>query len=252
MRILWVKLGGLWPLDVGGRLRSFHILSGLSQRHRVTVLTTHRPGETGDAAAQHLPHCERVMSFPHDAPKAGSLAFAGALVRSWTSSLPADLLKWRVPALRAEVERILGTGGADLCVADFLYASANIPSDTSVPVVLFAHNVEHILWKRLAANEKRLLRRAVLEMEWRKMRRSERDACAQSRLVVAVSPLDAASLKMNSAAANIRSVPTGVDTAYFSANGTPEGNAHLVFTGAMDWYPNEDAMLFFMSEILPL
>jgi len=252
MRILWVKLGGIWPLNVGGRLRSFHILSGLSQRHRVTLLTTHRPGEDPDEAKKHLPQCERVTSFPHDPPKAGSLAFAGALARSWTSSLPVDVMKWRVPALRAEVEWILGTGGADLCVADFLYAAANIPSDTSVPVVLFAHNVEHVLWKRLAANEKHPLRRALLEVEWRKVRSSERDACARSRLVVAVSPIDAASLEKISPAAQIQPMPTGVDTSYFRANGTPEAPAHLVFTGAMDWYPNEDAMLFFMTEILPL
>ena len=252
MRILWVKPGGLWPLNVGGRLRSFHILSELSQRHRVTVLTTHRPEEDPHELTKHLPHCERVMSFPYSAPKAGTLGYAGALARSWTSALPVDLSKWRVPALRAEVEWILGTNGTDVCVADFLYGAANVPLRTSVPVILFAHNVEHIIWQRLAANEKRLWRRAILEMEWRKMRRSERAACGRSRLVVAVSPLDAASLSDNAPRAEIRSMPTGVDTAYFSANGRAEAEAHLVFSGAMDWYPNEDAMLFFMNEILPL
>lgn len=252
MRILWVKVGGLWPLNVGGRLRSFHIISELSQRHRITVVTTHRPGEDPEELTKHLPRCERVISFPFSAPKAGTLRFAGALARSWMSALPADLLKWRVPALRAEVEWILGTGRVDVCVADFLYAAANVPSSSSVPVLLFAHNVEHIIWKRLAANENRLWRRTLLEMEWRKMRRNERNACIRSRLVVAVSPLDAASLSENASSAEIRSMPTGVDTTYFSANGTPESDAHLVFSGAMDWYPNEDAMLFFMNEILPL
>jgi len=242
----------MWPLNVGGRLRSFHILSELSRRHRITVVTTHRSDEDPNELAKHLPHCERVISLPFSAPKAGSVQFAGALARSWTSALPVDLLKWRVPALRAEVEWLLGTDGIDVCVADFLYAAVNIPSSPSVPVVLFAHTVEHVIWKRLAANEKRPWRWALLEMEWRKMRSSERDACTRSRLVVAVSPLDAASLSENAPSARIRSMPTGVDTAYFRANGTPEAYAHLVFSGAMDWYPNEDAMLFFLTEILPL
>ena len=252
MKILWVKLGGLWPLNVGGRLRSFHILSELSQRHCVTVVTTHRPDEEPNELSKHLPNCERVISFPHAAPKAGSVQFAGALARSWTSALPVDLLKWRVPALRAEVERILGTGTVDICIADFLYAMANVPSETRVPVLLFAHNVEHMIWQRLAANENRLWRRALLEIEWRKVRRSEQAACARSEAVIAVSPADAACLIENAPSAKLRSIPTGVDTEYFSANGTPEADAHLVFSGAMDWYPNEDAMLFFMKEILPL
>jgi hypothetical protein len=28
-------------------------------------------------------------------------------------------------------------------------------------------------------------------------------------------------------------------------------DGNLVFTGSMDWLPNEDAMLFFADEILP-
>jgi len=252
MKILWVKVGGLWPLNVGGRLRSFHILSELSQRHCVTVVTTHRPDEDPNELSKHLPNCERVISFPYAAPKAGSLQFAGALARSWTSALPVDLLKWRVPALRAEVERILGTRGGDICIADFLYAAVNVPWDTSVPVILFAHNVEHMIWRRLAANEHRLWRRALLEVEWRKVRRSEGNACARAQAVIAVSPLDAACLIENTPSALVRAIPTGVDTEYFSPNGTAEADGHLVFSGAMDWYPNEDAMLFFISEILPL
>ncbi|MGZ8797740.1 MAG: glycosyltransferase, partial [Thermoanaerobaculia bacterium] len=251
MNILWVKIGGLWPLNMGGRLRSYHMLSDLSQRHRVTVLTTHGPGEDPDALARQLPRCERVESFPYAAPKAGSLRFAGALARSWVSPLPVDLLKWRVPALRAEVDRILKAGGVDVCVADFLHAVPNVPLDSSVPVVLFAHNVEHMIWKRLAANETRLWRRALLEIEWRKVRRRERHACMRSRLVVAVSPTDGACLAENAPGAQTRSIPTGVDTSYFTANGTPEAAAHLVFSGAMDWYPNEDAILFFIEAILP-
>ncbi|MBI3621542.1 MAG: glycosyltransferase, partial [Nitrospirae bacterium] len=49
----------------------------------------------------------------------------------------------------------------------------------------------------------------------------------------------------------ICAIPTGVDTAYFTPNGSREAPGRLVFTGSMDWYPNEDAMLYFMGAILP-
>jgi glycosyltransferase involved in cell wall biosynthesis len=42
-----------------------------------------------------------------------------------------------------------------------------------------------------------------------------------------------------------------VDAAYFHPNGTAEKPARLVFTGSMDWYPNEDAIIHFMEAILP-
>jgi glycosyltransferase involved in cell wall biosynthesis len=252
LRIAWVKIGGLWPLHTGGRLRSFHIVSELSRRHRVTVLTTHRPGEDPSALARRLPHCERVVSFPHAAPKQGSWRFVGSLARSWLSPLPVDLWKSRVPAVRAEVERLVGAGLVDLCVADFLVAAPNVPLGGAVPVVLFEHNVEHMIWKRLAAVEARAWRRRLLALEWRKMRRCEARACAQATLTIAVSDVDRALLATDAPGARVATVPTGVDTAYFAPNGVPESPAHLVFIGSMDWYPNEDAMVFFVGEVLPL
>ena len=37
MRILWVKIGGLWPTNTGGRLRSFNILQELAREHEISV-----------------------------------------------------------------------------------------------------------------------------------------------------------------------------------------------------------------------
>ena len=251
MRILWVKMGGLWPLNTGGRLRSFHILSELSRRHRVVVLTTHGPGDDPGELARHLPRCQQVVSVPYTMPKHGSARFALALLRSWLSPLPVDLWKWRVPALRAKASRLVETREVDLCVADFLFAVANLPLGGPAPIVLFEHNVEHLIWKRLCQTETRAWRRALLELEWRKMRRCEARACTRAGLTVAVSDVDRALLAAHAPEARIVTVPTGVDTAYFTQNGTPESPAQLVFTGSMDWFPNEDAVLYFIDAVLP-
>ena len=250
MRILWVKIGGLWPLNMGGRLRSFHTITGLARRHRVTVLTTHGPADDPEGLARALGGCERVISVPHAIPKAGTPRFAAALARSWLSPYPADLWKCRVPALRAHLHRAL-SAGTDVCVADFLVAEPNVPHTGATPTILFEHNVEYMIWKRLHEVERRPLRRALLAVEWRKMRRYEVRACRRARLTIAVSDADRALLAAGAPRADIRAIPTGVDTAYFQPNGTGEKPATLVFTGSMDWYPNEDAILQFIGTTLP-
>jgi glycosyltransferase involved in cell wall biosynthesis len=252
MRILWVKAGGLWPLNAGGRLRSFHTIAELSQRHRVVLLTTHGPHDDPQELAARLPHCEQVVSFPHDAAKRGSLRLPAVLIRSWFSELPVDLWKWRVPRLRAEAVRRIDGGKVDLCVADFLTAVPNVPLGGPVPVVLFEHNVEHLLWKRVIQIEPSRWRRLLLELEWRKMRRFESKACARASLTVAVSEPDCALLAAEAPGARVRDVPTGVDTSYFVPSEGTESAAELVFTGSMDWYLNEDAILHFARHILPL
>jgi sugar transferase (PEP-CTERM/EpsH1 system associated) len=251
MRILWVNVDGLWPLNTGGRLRSFHILSELSRRHRVTVVTAH--GSQGDPAglAAQLSSCERVTSLPYAAPKRGSARFARALVRSWLSPLPVHIRKWRSPMVSREVARLLRTEPFDLCVADFLISTPNIPLDGPVSTVLFAHNVEHMIWKRLSQVEPRRWRRALLELEWRKMLRYEAQTCTRLPLAIAVSEVDRAVLAAHAPRARVCAVPTGVDTTYFTPNGSEEQPGALVFTGAMDWFPNEDGIAQFVETVFP-
>jgi len=251
LRILWVKVGGLWPLETGGRLRSFHLVSELSRRHSVVLLTTHAAADDAGALARRLPRAE-VVSFPFDIPKRSTAAFARTLLRSWLSPLPVDLLKFQVPALAREVRRRALSGGADLCVADFLSATVNVPLDGPLPVLFFAHNVEHLIWRRLGSIERRPWIRLPLAIEWRKMRRAESRACARADLTVAVSEADAALLAAGSVGAPVSAVPTGVDATYFTPGGEEAPRPSLVFTGSMDWYPNEDAILHFLDEILPV
>ncbi len=251
MRILWVKVGGLWPLNTGGRLRSFHIISELARRHRLTLLTTHRPGEDPRELAARLSQCERIVSLPYAPPKHESRHFALALLRSWLSPLPVDVWKWRVRPLREEALRLLTAHEVDLCVADFLLAIPHVRLDGPVPVLFFEHNVEHAIWQRLSRVERRPWRRVLLELEWRKMRRYEAHACTRASATIAVSETDRALLAAIAPDAATFAVSTGVDTSYFAPNGVPEMPIHLVFTGSMDWYPNEDAMLHFMQTILP-
>ena len=83
------------------------------------------------------------------------------------------------------------------------------------------------------------------------MRHAERRACAAADLVVAVSDDDSRQLQALAPGARCVSIPTGVDTSYFQPAGRREVSDRLVFTGSMDWYPNEDAILFFIDAILP-
>jgi len=86
------------------------------------------------------------------------------------------------------------------------------------------------------------------------MLRYESHALGQFDGVVAVSEADRhtfARLYPGVIRRPVHVVPTGVDTEFFSATPSPAAGRALVFTGSMDWLPNEDAMAYFCREILP-
>lgn len=252
LRILWVKMGGLWPANSGGRLRSFNILRELSQQHELTVLTTHSHGESAGALREQLPACRRVDSRLFTPPKSSSPLFLFTLAASWFSRQPVDMYKHQLPALRAEVGQLLASGQFDLCIVDFMSAVPNVPLAGATPVVLFSHNVEYMIWKRLHDNETHWARRLLLAIEWRKMRRAETRVCDTVAATITVSQDDAVLLRQGSPATRIEAVPTGVDVHYFTADArVAKRPCALVFSGSMDWFPNEDAMLYFLEEMLP-
>src|SRR5687767_8496813 len=251
MRILWVKMGGLWPSTTGGRVRSLQIVSALSKHHRVTLVTTHGDGDDPEGLARQLPDCQQVVSIPYDVPKRGSSAFPLTVARSWFSSYPVDLWKWRIAEVRDTVSALIEKDQIDVIVSDFLFAAANVPLGGNVPIVLFQHNVEYLIWKRLSALERNPIKKLLFEIEWRKLRDKESELCSRADLTIAVSEEDRARLAEMAPAAKTGAIPTGVDTAYFAPAGRPQIPARFVFSGSMDWHPNEDAVIYFGESILP-
>jgi glycosyltransferase involved in cell wall biosynthesis len=250
MRIVWMKMGGLWPLNTGGRQRSFQILSSLARRHQMTVVTTHGRDDDPDGLKDALRDCEEIVSLPYRVPKHGGVSFAKALAESWLTGYPVDLWKWRVGHVRDAVSRLLRERPFEAVIVDFLFADANL-ARRDVPVLFFSHNVEYLIWKRLADIERRPWRKAILEVEWRKMRRAEARCVRRADATVAVSDADRSLFRADVPDADIDVVPTGVDTSYFAPQGAPEIAGRLVFSGSMDWYPNEDAIAYFAERILP-
>jgi glycosyltransferase involved in cell wall biosynthesis len=91
-------------------------------------------------------------------------------------------------------------------------------------------------------------------MQWRRMQTFEGRTLARFDRVLAVSDADRQTLHRlypRELTAPVSVIPTGVDTGYFEASEAPASSRHLVFTGSMDWIPNEDAMRFFCRDILP-
>jgi glycosyltransferase involved in cell wall biosynthesis len=129
----------------------------------------------------------------------------------------------------------------------------NFPNSSLVPVVLFQHNVETMLWRRMADKEKNPLRKLSYAIEARKMAWYETRSLQRFQHIIAVSEHDRDTMLTLSPRCPITVVPTGVDTEQYKVVPSVLGIPPLVvFTGSMDWKPNIDAMEYFCNEIWPV
>ncbi len=252
MRIVWAKTELLHPLDKGGKIRTFHMLRHLKRAHHVTYVTLDDGQAAPDALERAAEYCHEVVPIPFRTRVKRSPAFYGELLVNVVSPLPYAIAKYRSPAMRRELSARAASGAVDVLVCDFLFPSINVPDDLPCATLLFEHNVEALIWQRHWTLARDPLSRTYLREQWRRMRAFEAGECRRYEHVVVVSPEDRELVSREYGVRGVSDVPTGVDTEYFAR--TEEGPPQLhgmVFTGSLDWIPNEDAVRYCIEEILP-
>ena len=256
MRILWLKSDLLLPLDKGGRLRTWHLMRHLARRHEITYLSFSEPGQEHAIEGMREVAAE-VVTVPRRDPAKRSLLFYMDAARYMADPLPYAVAKYRSTAYRSKLTALLRDRRFDLIVCDFLVPAVNLPKSLPCPAAIFTHNVEAEIWRRHAETKSSVPARWLYRLQHQRMLRFEEDTLQRFDGVLAVSDADRETFaRLYPAAAHKPAwvVRTGVDTEYFVPQNSenPENPANLVFTGSMDWLPNEDAMKYFCHDVLPL
>ena len=260
MRILWVKSGGVVPADTGGRIRSLQILKELARGHAVTIFTYYAQ----HAADQHssLNEFSEVATIPIALPAERTwrdyLRYAQTLVLSEPYSMQAiggesggRLRYYDVADIRRRLDDLIARTNFDVLICDFIYPAALIDWTLPFPKILFTHNVEADLWKQQAQLTNNPLKKFLYWKECLALGQAERRYARLADHVVTVSEQNRAFFARYVSPARVSVIDTGVDVDAFSPGSDSEPTSGMVFTGSMDWMPNQDAMQFFTSEILP-
>jgi polysaccharide biosynthesis protein PslH len=251
MRILWVKSGGLVPLDHGGKIRSFHLAKVLANCHDVTLFTFDQP--TNEDAHTELQNIfSRVIFTPLKVPGQRSPREYMAYARNLLSLRPYSERKYCQPHIARKLHEHLSQESYEIIVCDFLLTAGVIPWDLPGFRVLFTHNVEAQIWKRQFQVAKNPIWKAACYREFRTIERMERHYLKIAEHVLAVSEADRNTFSTLIDPRKISVVPTGVDPDYFRPRPGLEQSNALVFTGSMDWMPNEDSIFYFVEQILPI
>ncbi|HKO62553.1 MAG TPA: glycosyltransferase [Pyrinomonadaceae bacterium] len=252
MNILWLKTELLHPVDKGGKIRTYNMLKELKRDHTVTYLTLDE-GTTSDAVSAAAEYCHELIQIPHAVRNKFTPGFYSDLLLNLPSPLPYAIAKYKSSEMRNRINERLAKDDVDVLICDFLTPAVNLDFNFDCPAILFQHNVEAMIWKRHHQVQPNPVKKAYLYGQWAKMRSLEERLCRKFDAVVAVSAEDRDQMRGEYQLEAVFDVATGVDTNFFTPmHATKAEPMNLVFTGSMDWLPNDDAIDFFTDEILPL
>ncbi|QHE85916.1 TIGR03087 family PEP-CTERM/XrtA system glycosyltransferase [Hydrogenophaga sp. BPS33] len=242
-----------YPPNKGDKVRSYHLLRHLLQKHRVFLGTFIDDPDD----AQHLPvlkamcpdlHVERIQ------PRTAKLLSATGLLRGEALSLT----YYRNAGMRRWVEQV---GRAHTLQASVVFSSAMAqyaqPLAPQVPMLVDFVDVDSAKWTQYAPAH-RWPMSAVYRREGERLLAYEREVAQQARRSFFVTPNETALFVSQAPEAEGRVQPlsNGVDADFFAPDPAREnpfapGERAVVFTGAMDYWPNIDGVSWFVADMLP-
>jgi glycosyltransferase involved in cell wall biosynthesis len=126
-----------------------------------------------------------------------------------------------------------------------------IRSHSKAIVVLRAHNIEHLIWKRIADKTTNVCKRWYLRHLTRTLRTYELKVLSQADGIAAITRKDAGFFRRITSTPVV-DIPFGIDVKdieYELENKREPGFFHI---GAMNWMPNEEGMRWFLEKVWPL
>jgi len=243
MRILMLAHRLPYPPTTGDRIRAYHVARGLAARHHVTLACP--------LSADELPAAQMLREHIPDMEYA-----ALSSLRRWTRALagvaagtPISVGYFSSPTLARRIRERVHNAHYDVVYVLSSSMAQYVPS--GVPVLIDFQDVDSEKFARYGAEGATPLR-WIFRLEAHRLRRYERTAARRATLAVFVTDAEAMSFRSIAPEATIEVVTGGVDTEYFHARTTVKASAPtIIFTGALDYLPNVDAVRYFSDAILP-
>ena len=246
LHILYITHRLPYPPHDGARIRAYHTVRRLSRHNRVTVAAPLGAADRGrDVDALEAFCAESVTS------RVSAWAAWVRLALSLVSRRSASAAFFDAPRIRRQLHEKIAAGAFDLVV---VHCSAVAPYvlGTSVPKIMDFVDMDSQKWVEFATF-KRWPLSWVYRLEGWKLRRLERACAADFDASTVATPAELEILQAMDAGRPSAFFPNGVDLDFFALDPetVPEPNV-IAFLGRMDYFPNEDAVVFFVDEVLPL
>lgn len=244
MRILMLAHRIPYPPYTGDKTRAYHIARYLARRHDLDLafFVDDRADLAGVDALQQLVdgvEFARIWKPWNLLKGLGGMSVGGSLSLSY----------FRSQALRKRLAARLAQAGYDL-----VYASsspmAQYARALGLPVVMDFVDVDSDKWAQYGRHSRPPLS-WLYRMEGRRLQAAEAAIARWAGLCVLATEPEETLLRSFAPWAKTAVVPNGIDLEYFRPAEARATSPAVIFTGAMDYLPNVDAVRYFCDEILP-
>jgi glycosyltransferase involved in cell wall biosynthesis len=249
MRILYIIPTFQHP-KVRGPNRHYHFIRELSQRHAITLLTLERAAVAEEALQEMAAYTERILSFKvNGAGHSAANRMITQLPVVGSQAAQRLALRESVGRMKESFRQLVRQESFDVVLFHGKDCFPVIEDWQELPIVTDFCDATS-LRVRTKMRYVSPVRAPLLGLRYLQVRQTEKKIVQSTPHLAFISQRDRAAILGPDSQAAV--IPNGIDLTYWTRRThNPEPNC-LIFTGVMNYAPNEDAALHLIDRILPL
>jgi glycosyltransferase involved in cell wall biosynthesis len=253
LKLLQLCLRVPYPPADGGAIAMFNLANAM-----------HSSGASVDMLAINTAkHFTEVKSLPESVvnrfhPKAVFVDTDVKIIPAFTNLFSKgsyNISRFESDEFKLVLNETLATNRYDAVIVESLFMApylVTVREHTKAPVFLRAHNVEYIIWERLAKHCNNPFKKQYLKFLAARLKKYETEMINRFDGIIAISKQDEEWFRKLGCKVPIHIAPVSVETDSYSlsiVNSTKMIAFHL---GSMDWMPNAEGVNWFLEEVYPL
>jgi glycosyltransferase involved in cell wall biosynthesis len=171
------------------------------------------------------------------------------------SNLPYTLERFISKSFSDAIIRELKDIKWDIIQIEGLYLTSYIPlirSNSSALITFRAHNIEHEIWKRIALQEKNIVKRYYYNNLVKRIVDFKKSILNSYDVLIPITSRDFEHFKLFGNTKPVFVATAGINEIQeFSKNEDIELD-DIFYIGALDWMPNQEGLLWFVKEVWPI
>ncbi len=242
MRILMALSRFPYPLDKGDKLRAFHQLKYLGQKHELHLVCISEESVSDADRKEVEKKCKSLKVVALSAWQSRSNVAKAAI-----SKLPYQVAYFKSAEAKKQIEQCIKENRIEVCYFQLIRMGENIPFEMDCSFYLdYMDAFSTNMTRRLPFYSG--IKKSIFSTEAERVKRYELGLLKKVSGSCFIAAADATVL--NSDAVDI--IPNGVDDSFFEeAYENRRFDYDLIFTGNMSYHPNVQAALFLVNELLP-
>lgn len=236
-----------YPLDDGWKRRTFHVVRGLGRDRPVTLLSLHEGGRDDVTQFREAVGIDiRIRTVRPPRFRGAAAAVLGAF-----TATPYHVWRQRSRELHRAVRSEFASARFDVAVATLSHLDPYI-RDLPCPRIIDTHNIDSLVLRRYSESL-RGLRSWYARRTASRLDAHEATVFGEADMVLVCSDTERELIHRAVPGARVEVVPNGVDSSneFLPAEGATDPDL-ITFFGRLDYYPNADAVNWFVNDVFPL